>query len=654
MRRSLSIPLLIFFCLLAAEARAAQRTLLTLGAFQQWVDLGYTYAGSASQRGGSERSHTFEESYGIKGSYTLMSPRLWQGEYLLKLGLEQDREKEQSVRSSSSETLRWEYDLSGVLFSGRKAALSFDAQSSTERRDLGHTPAFDLTTDSYAIKLSLKNRYLPARLGLQRRTSATRGLPIDRTTTVDTLRFEARNEAGPSRTEAAVHLHHIEHEFDSDIFSSDQEGSDQAEFTLDNQLLLPCRGAAAELRTSLSYRDERQDAGDGSRDYALGQGLNLPLGKALTLALDYGFAGSKDDAAENETRTRTVGASLQHRLFQSLVTRLAFAGRRQETPAGEQSDLRSILGLNYSKRLRGKDLLTLGGSYSYGLTDRDFDTGLRSARDIRLIVQELDNFLPDTGILLESVAVRDDTRTILFVEGIDYLLRARGEVTEIEIPLGSAIAIGQLLSVDYQFRVDPTVRYASHNWQGSGSYSFLAGQLMVFGDISEARYDVLEGEEAARNLNDVRLWRLGLNGRRGPQTYRLSYMVREDPINPQKAVEGVWSCRRRLLRGWWDMQVRDSYVWYEGSESVPSAQTSNNLALSTALTQNWRDRQLSARLAYANSRGRTESLDQVVADLEYVIIMGKTRLSLGGGVNWRDQDQWVRSEHLEVRIRRIF
>lgn len=643
-----AILLLLFFCLPPATSLAASKTLLRLGSFRQWADLSYGYAREDSSGPADVTEHRFEERYTLLGKYIVLNPRLWNGDFEFKIGLEQESTEEQTGRREMAGT-ETEYQVSGLLFSHRPASLALSALSRTMRRTQLNAPDYDLRTGRYKAALFLRNKMLPTRLTYLISTSETDGLSIDRRTEIDQFQAQTRNSLGPSQTELSLSLSRQRTDFSGETPS---ERSNSSDFGMSNRLEFVSPRRPGTLHSRLSHISEEGGDTENERlDWS--ENLDWRLGKALTSGLRYSL--TRISGSRSETRTHVAGAFLQHQLFQSLVSRIDLSGQRQESGDGRQDDRRAALDLSYRKRLGERTGMTLGVGGGYGITDRKVEDGLRTVIGLDLAAQEVDNFLPDTGILPETVVVHSEDRTVVYLEGSDYLLQTNGEVTEIVIPLGSVIVPGQVLSIDYEFQIDPLVRYETRNFHSSGSLDLLNNRLQFFYQFAESRQDLLEGEASTQSFSDTRSLRVGVASHRDGHRFRLTYGNLRTATNPSEFVQGSWNYSGNLWRGRWAAQLIDTYTWYRAPESGGAGSQSNSLSASTTYSRRWGNKLLNTRAIFSNTGGRSVSRDKIAMEIEYALSLGKSQLSLTAGVDWdRYNGADSRSDRLQIRIRRFF
>ncbi|PKN12085.1 MAG: hypothetical protein CVU69_09070 [Deltaproteobacteria bacterium HGW-Deltaproteobacteria-4] len=649
-----SALLLLFFCLCAADCLAARGALLRLGALQQWLDLTYEYDHKDRNSSSDETGHRFEERFTLQGKYLIIGPRFWEGDFKLGLGLEQEWSEQASGRRQEEDSRFIDYRVNGIILSHKPVGGAFNASSRTVRRDQLNSPDYDLRTDRYGLSLAVRNKILPSRLDYFLTTAETDGLGRDRSTTTNQLRILTRHYQGPSRSELSVRFARVSTDFSG---ASEALTTRTSDLNLDNELQFGSLLRPATLDSHLFYQLEMSET--EKKRLAWTENLDWRLGRALTSGVRYSLTNIERTTSGvlQDSTAHAANAFIQHRLIQSLFSRLQLTGQKLETNDGQQDDWRLGLDLSYLKKLSRQYTLTLGLGGSYGITDRQFATGLRSVSGISLVVQDVDNFLPDSAILTETIVVHsaDDPGTV-YLEGADYQLLVSDTLTEIIIPPGSMIATGQVLSIDYQHLLDPTIRFATRTFKSNASLNFQGNRRQLFYQFSKSWQERLSGEASSLTLSDNWTLRAGLRGQEGPHRFSLTYGILRTESNASDFIEGLWNYTQKILQGQWGVQLNDTYTWYQ---EVPGSHRgdyqNNSFHASTSYRQNFGNQSLSGRAFYINAQGRNSSREKLGMEVDYTVVYGKSRLSLLSGVDWRHENgRDTRSERLMLRLRRFF
>lgn len=166
-------------------------------------------------------------------------------------------------------------------------------------------------------------------------------------------------------------------------------------------------------------------------NYSLGYHLNRTSG-------DFNVGISND-----------VNQNLSHQLFESLYSELSYKYRTYTHTNYDQSQSTSGFNIAYKKRIP-KGYLNV--KYSYSISDLD---NVIKDSDVLVLNEEhhVDDgqimMLNSANIVYESVVVTDQTETIIYAEGVDYLLLERNGFIEFQRIIGGEIQNNQLVYIDY-------------------------------------------------------------------------------------------------------------------------------------------------------------------------------------------------------------
>ena len=182
-------------------------------------------------------------------------------------------------------------------------------------------------------------------------------------------------------------------------------------------------------------------------------------------------------------------ATLEHQLYLSLHSTLYAEYNRFKSGAFQETKRTVGGGLEYKKRIpTGR--LTL--SYHFRLRNERRDGDVLSVR----IVNEEHTLRDGEVVLLErpfvvrsSVVVTDENESLVYTEGIDYVLIERGDYLEIQRVPGGLIANGQKILVDYTVRRELAFEFDSINHRFGAGVSLLYNHLDLYFRSNELDYD---------------------------------------------------------------------------------------------------------------------------------------------------------------------
>lgn len=165
---------------------------------------------------------------------------------------------------------------------------------------------------------------------------------------------------------------------------------------------------------------------------------------------------------------------LEHKLYRSLRSSIFAEYFHLQQTSFDETIKTGGMGVNYRKSLPVRSLLNL--FYNYRLRREN-----RANQTIQIPIINEEHRLEDAEIVLfdnpfvlrNSVVVKDETETIIYTEGIDYLLIARGSFLEIQRVPGGLIDAGTTVLVDYTATQSVSLKFDSIHQSYGGSISLL-------------------------------------------------------------------------------------------------------------------------------------------------------------------------------------
>lgn len=255
--------------------------------------------------------------------------------------------------------------------------------------------------------------------------------------------------------------------------------------------------------------------------------------------------------------TLDLSSSLHHQLYDSLSTGLGGRHYRSKSGQGHSERNQGDLDVNYRKQT---SFGSLGINYQPSLYQQDevgstspvpvLDEALTYTVGVPLLLRF-------TGAIASTVVVTDATGTVLYVEPSDYVISPTGAFLELLIPIGSRIADGNTLLVDYVYDPSPDRSYRGLSQNVGVAFEFgdyAALNLEHFND----RLELIEG------LDDGTLGNTRRNVVRGrvyhwEQELSADYEDFENRNNPYERVQ-VQALSRLALSD--DMRWSNTGRWY--------------------------------------------------------------------------------------------
>lgn len=227
----------------------------------------------------------------------------------------------------------------------------------------------------------------------------------------------------------------------------------------------------------------RRDQPD-STDVRFGPVLSWDHTSALKSQYRYTFSRSDRRDSGFESTAEAMSASLQYSPSEAFTGLMRANLDRSDEADRLSQDSHGVLGRATVRRNTRLGRLSMSAGLGYRLEDR-------VSEDPRVLIEEEPvTFVGATPVPLsrefvvgETVVVRNETRTQIYIEGIDYLLSVVGSRTRIERLISGSILDGETVLVDYEIETGGTFEYSQIDQDVSADFSFARYHNVFF------RYD---------------------------------------------------------------------------------------------------------------------------------------------------------------------
>ena len=659
LRRLMTFFVFAVFFLSAHASLAFPRALLMIRDFHNWLDLNYEYDGRESESSGSKLSlaeHQFNQTYHFDTQYAIYNPRWVHGILAVDLGVNEEWYKGTTDGSGSKMNLESGYRLDGIIMDRRKTPINFFTQSQATDVNRRFARNYDLQTDNHGIVLTLKNCYLPTHLRYMFNRSETDGLELDRVQETSTMAVDSTHQY---RDISLTEISYSRTDDDTSYNGGSQpaESNINKEFQARNTLSWGEHLKRSFFTSSYRTRDESGLNDLKSTDWS--ESLLWKPGLALSLRLNYQV--SDDESGNLGRQDHKMGVQLEHRLYDSLVSRIQVRDRQTDYDQGQEDELGWLVGFSYRKKLPRDSLFNLGYSYHYQETDRNINGNLFFVVAELLTIDLFSrNVLANYDVVEDSIVVRNEERTTTYQIGVDYLVEQLGRETELIIPAGSLIADGDTVSVDYQYNVDPSINYSTIVHQAYTSLSLFERRYRMYADLvisDQALLSRRDDPELADRLYNLRSYTVGCEGNHGLATYGLEYVDYDSITDKRRHLEGFWRYHRYYPRQFFFFSLKDRITRHEdlgagidagGSENVFTLgfKYKRKLPLG-ALAE--------ASIDFLDHRGRQNDRDELNLKLSYQLQVGKLvfEARLEDNLDWYEQRK-AREDKIWLKIRRYF
>lgn len=570
MRHSIVIAALLLSWAPGA-GQAAQVRLLMLGKTRQQVDFSYRFDGNQSDDRSSNRHHLLE-GYRFDVDYGVLTPRLLNGHVAAGVRFDQSSVSGTGASGSTDTGFSLMYDITGNLLDKSATPMNFMLQSVLDEVPSSFGPGYQLLSDTYGAGFSINNRYVPVYARFLRVSNETRGLPDDRFQTHDAFLFGAKHAYKEfSTTEFNLSSYDDHSESVTGAQQSDATNFDAA---LTNDLKF--RGERKEHTLRSTFRAVEQAGDTEYRTWSWSESLQSIHGKALRTGL--GFTHDDRDIQGRQSQTNTGRASLQHRLFESLMTQIEVNGRRNTSNIGSDQDVTGRLGVSYWKKLFPGARLQIAANESYGVTDRNL---LSTVATIFNEPHQIDAFLLNFFVPLdnqdpveESVVVRNQDllrRPTPYVLGTDYLFDTVAGRRGIRL-IGTDFRDGDVLLITYDVLVNPALKYATESRGVSVELATSGGETRYYGSWQNTQQQLRSGRADQVNLiDDLTVYTAGTESRFDSTTLGAEYTRTDSDTENYQSIRGSLRRRGQIANGTYMIYLLDVF-----SKTAPNSTTTGS------------------------------------------------------------------------------
>ena len=242
---------------------------------------------------------------------------------------------------------------------------------------------------------------------------------------------------------------------------------------------------------------QNQEGTTSFRRVELLEGLSLQLPHHLRLRANFDLYNLKDPVQVwDQKRGR---ASLQHKLFQSLVTKLYFEYskvNREAATLHQESDLRGGVDLRYTKKIPTGHLNLSYRYYRHHHNTEGVTGFLQIINEEQALADGELTLLNKPYVDVATVVVKDVTGTIIYQPNSDYILIERASYVEIQRVPGGLIPNNSAVYIDYTFRQPGSYSYGANN-------NHLSASILLFRRLLEFYYRYSVQDYPKMNQGDL-------------------------------------------------------------------------------------------------------------------------------------------------------
>ena len=446
-------------CFLFLVSEGMTQAIIATGRPEGTVEFGFEREGLETfSEGRSDfafRQRRFDERVGFRGNAYIFDPRFVTMNYGTAFGFVQDRLTSGAARSGGKGKLLG-YDLGWALLSGKNisSTLFTNRVENVSTREFGGTS--ETFSKSTGAVVNLRSLFIPSTVSYRKELSKDEsrfGITASRRAQLRSiLSYDGRDHWGPHDVGLGYEFAKEGDQLSHGLTSRSHSASLSHRFNFSED-------APKRLSSMLNYR--RRLGGLEFSSLNFNEDFSVQHSNSLSTGYHY-YLARFGGAAASRTTSQTGLASLQYRLYESLTTGLSLHGTHTGLSGGRQVSYGPRLDLGYQKRLRGNGKLLASLDSSYEIQD-----SLLAAGVIPVFREE---HTPRIGIpfqlrrplaIPESILVSGETGTILFREGLDYVVRLFGNFAEMDLLASGRIRDGETVLVDYQVRIPASIKFST-------------------------------------------------------------------------------------------------------------------------------------------------------------------------------------------------
>ncbi len=546
-----------------------------------------------------------------------------------------------------------EFDIQSTLFQAKRYPLSLFARRARSITPRPFESSIQTTNTSYGLSWQYVNPRTPIRLNFKHSV-------IEQDPFLGAGEREGREENTILRLEA---MHRFS---DRNVLSFDYNHEELEQRPFPTEYVRD----RVRLRHRLEFGGDKRHSLESQLDYETGEGTFdsdltrwtelLSLNHTERLRSWYKIEafdrnqGSVSRADEVSERSYNAEAGLEHRLYESLESRLLgffwnqdFGSDLSVRRAGFQADF------DYRKKNRWG---VLRGTYRLRFERRDQSEGQVDFE----VVDRPSTFvafeplvLQDDNITRASIMLLREDRTELYEEGRDYVLTPVGDGIEIERVATGRIEDGETVLVSYRFRIVGGFDLDTLNQSFSLRQEFAFG-LSPYYRFAQQRQDMSPPGASGITPEDIDAHTVGVEYRRGPLRLKAEHTDHKSNVRPFRAVRLRGSYRR-------DFKNRATLglgaSWAEIDQGPPRPRDTRIMTAEARYSQPITERLMfQGGISYGDQTGTSTGRDRVLRasfSLDYSI--RKTELHVKYEFSTLDDDFTEEdSSTLYIQIRRRF
>lgn len=662
MIRTAILILALFFLAPFNSAWGETRGFLYVGDLNQRLDFIYNYSSQSSsgtnQQSRDAATDRLEEKYHLDFAYAIYDPRLLKGRLGATLRLNQDWSSFSGSPGSSNFSTDIDYNITGVLLGKKPVSFTFDVSNTNSHFSRDFAGSYDVSAATQGFGAALKNSMLPVQISYSQTSSETSGLVHDTIQHYNQALVVTSNNY--KRSDTHLTLQYLQQ--DLSFKDASAPGTEQRTGNLDfSNLLTLGSGPGRTLNTVIRITDMQGTSAQNTT--SITENLIWLIGKALQSSLTYSINDLKTPTQKQDFYT--MDGWLQHKLFESLTTRLSGNFTRRDMTTGNDQSIGGVLSLSYVKNISFlQSVLSLRYVEGYQITDRNFTSSSVHVFDEPHKAPSLTGkitLVNSAHLIPSSIKIRNaDPTSTYFTRfydlNVDYTVDSRGDIRL--VATGNIVPDTDNLLISYDYKVSPVIKYDTTTRKIGATLAFLNDQYRIYGSRDQISQGFISGDRTLASLDFSTVYVFGFEGNKWKSRFGVEYVNQDASTDIFQSIEGFWGMNQNYGVNLVTLRVKDRYSIHDpgpANSGIIKGYTENFLTMGGTLQRPFFLRsKLTIAADYAKITGNTQR-DSFNLSLGIQWRINKIHLTMNGTSSWFSSGgNTTRNDRINFQLTRYF
>jgi hypothetical protein len=615
---------------------------LLLQGFDQKINTSYLFTNHESNSANANfSSQKGQEAYDLTTYAAIINPHLFRFSLNVEMAFQQIINESKTAGSTFSSSTRYQYGFSGSALDRSNYPISVHSSRALDTILPPFAPAINADSTTNGMELALMHDILPIKFKYERTTLDLSSGSSKSTSTSNSFSLSGTHKYREiSYSGFALNVANLD-----SVSRGIDDKTNSFTANLNNSIFLGTKKNHT-LNSTLQW-SETKPGGVLQQNGSLSESLSSHFGKALDAQLAYlnSFNQTINISGKEQSQYLTsIMGSLQHRLFQSLSTRLRGSFSNNSNLGGDETRYSGLIGATYRKKLSADSMMDFDISGDHTVTDRNVSLRDRTIRDEEHIAGQPGDIialntlntsgkvLPGSVSILIKIPI-PNTNPIQYLPPalftdytVDYNL---GRITQLAATVPNSVFL-----ITYVVRNDTSIKYSTDTLNLSGSVSFQDGKYTFSGTLVTVDQSLLSGQ-IQNSLRNSRIAQIRFLGNMQNQRYSLMFEDFSSGDSKYRFLEGSWEYRQQSSLGSLSLQMRNRYAIYDAVGSAAARYQNTATATGSftrALTYNSQFTLLANVSDDRSGRGQT---DLINVNANVSAQFNKLSVRLNGQTGWR-------------------